>query len=99
MVYLSFPDEGHGLAKRANRIQGYTAIADFLDKNVVKWFVRPYFSAGWATMRFVNRTASFQDLLLRPDFYVFGTAASALDIGALVEDLAKKLSLQKSAKS
>lgn len=32
--YLSFPDEGHGLAKRANRIKGYTAIADFLDRYV-----------------------------------------------------------------
>jgi dipeptidyl aminopeptidase/acylaminoacyl peptidase len=30
--YISFPDEGHGMAKRPNRIRGYTAIADFLDK-------------------------------------------------------------------
>ncbi|MCI0356402.1 MAG: S9 family peptidase [Acidobacteria bacterium] len=32
--YLVFADEGHGLAKRPNRIKGYTAIADFLDKHV-----------------------------------------------------------------
>ena len=32
--YLVFPDEGHGLAKRANRIKAYTAIADFLDRYV-----------------------------------------------------------------
>jgi dipeptidyl aminopeptidase/acylaminoacyl peptidase len=32
--YLVFADEGHGLAKRHNRIKGYTAIADFLDKYV-----------------------------------------------------------------
>ncbi len=32
--YLVFDDEGHGLAKRHNRIKGYTAIADFLDKHV-----------------------------------------------------------------
>jgi dipeptidyl aminopeptidase/acylaminoacyl peptidase len=32
--YIAFPDEGHGMAKRANRIRGYTAIADFLDKYV-----------------------------------------------------------------
>ena len=32
--YISFPDEGHGMAKRANRIKGYGAIADFLDKYV-----------------------------------------------------------------
>lgn len=30
--YRAFADEGHGLAKRPNRIKGYTAIADFLDK-------------------------------------------------------------------
>jgi dipeptidyl aminopeptidase/acylaminoacyl peptidase len=32
--YISFPDEGHGMAKRANRIKGYRAIADFLDKYI-----------------------------------------------------------------
>lgn len=32
--YISFPDEGHGMAKRANRIKGYGAIADFLDKYI-----------------------------------------------------------------
>lgn len=33
-------------------------IADFLDRQVVRWFVKPYFSAGWATLRTVNRTVS-----------------------------------------
>ncbi len=33
--YIAFPDEGHGMAKRANRIRGYSAIADFLDKYVM----------------------------------------------------------------
>lgn len=32
--YMAFDDEGHGLAKRANRIKAYSAIAAFLDKNV-----------------------------------------------------------------
>ncbi|MFB3814818.1 MAG: prolyl oligopeptidase family serine peptidase [Terriglobales bacterium] len=32
--YIAFPDEGHGMAKRANRIKAYTAIADFLDRHV-----------------------------------------------------------------
>ncbi len=32
--YLVFADEGHGLVKRHNRIKGYTAVADFLDKHV-----------------------------------------------------------------
>lgn len=34
-------------------------IADFLDKQVVKWFVRPYVSAGWGTLQLMNRTAGF----------------------------------------
>jgi anion-transporting ArsA/GET3 family ATPase len=29
----------------------------FLDRRVVRWFVKPYFSAGWATLRVVNRAA------------------------------------------
>lgn len=32
--YIAFSDEGHGMAKRANRIRGYAAIAEFLDKYV-----------------------------------------------------------------
>ena len=32
-------------------------IASFLDRRVVRWFVKPYFSAGWATLRVVNRAA------------------------------------------
>ncbi len=34
--YIAFPDEGHGMAKRANRIAGFSAIAEFLDKYVKK---------------------------------------------------------------
>jgi len=29
----------------------------FLDRRVIRWFVKPYFSAGWATLRVVNRAA------------------------------------------
>ena len=32
-------------------------IAAFLDRKVIRWFVKPYFSAGWATIRVVNRAA------------------------------------------
>jgi dipeptidyl aminopeptidase/acylaminoacyl peptidase len=32
--YLRFEDEGHGLAKRANRLVAYPAIARFLDQYV-----------------------------------------------------------------
>jgi anion-transporting ArsA/GET3 family ATPase len=34
-------------------------IDDFLDRRVIKWFVRPYFSAGWSALRAMNRTAGF----------------------------------------
>jgi anion-transporting ArsA/GET3 family ATPase len=29
----------------------------FLDRRVIRWFIKPYFSAGWATLRVVNRAA------------------------------------------
>lgn len=32
-------------------------IAAFLDRQVIRWFVKPYFSAGWSTLRLVNRAA------------------------------------------
>lgn len=32
-------------------------IADFLSRDIIRWFVKPYFSAGWATLRLMNRTA------------------------------------------
>jgi dipeptidyl aminopeptidase/acylaminoacyl peptidase len=32
--YLCFPDEGHGVAKLANRLVAYPAIADFLDQHL-----------------------------------------------------------------
>jgi len=41
----------------------------------VKWFVRPYFSASWATMRLVNRTVGF----------LFRRLEDATGISALVE--------------
>ena len=50
-------------------------IADFLDRQVVRWFVKPYFSAGWATLRVVNRTAG--NLLRRLE--------DATGVSALVE--------------
>ncbi len=34
--YMLFEDEGHGLMKTKNRISAYSAVADFLDKYVVK---------------------------------------------------------------
>jgi anion-transporting ArsA/GET3 family ATPase len=50
-------------------------IAAFLDRRIIRWFVKPYFSAGWATLRVVNRAAG--SLLRRLE--------EATGIAALVE--------------
>lgn len=50
-------------------------IADFLDRDIVRWFVRPYFSAGWGAVRFVNRTVGF----------LFRRLEEATGVSALVE--------------
>lgn len=47
-------------------------IAEFLDRNVIRWFVKPYFSAGWSALRLVNRTAG---VLLRRLEEATGVAA------------------------
>jgi dipeptidyl aminopeptidase/acylaminoacyl peptidase len=33
--YHRYPDEGHGLVKLQNKVHGYTAIGDFLDRHVI----------------------------------------------------------------
>jgi anion-transporting ArsA/GET3 family ATPase len=55
LVVVDTPPTRHAL----DFLEAPQRIADFLDRSIVKWFVRPYFSAGWATMRFVNRTVGF----------------------------------------
>jgi anion-transporting ArsA/GET3 family ATPase len=32
-------------------------VAAFLDRQVIRWFVKPYFSAGWSALRVVNKAA------------------------------------------
>ncbi|HVM96735.1 MAG TPA: ArsA-related P-loop ATPase [Candidatus Acidoferrales bacterium] len=55
LIVVDTPPTRHAL----DFLEAPQRIADFLDRSIVKWFVRPYFSAGWATMRFVNRTVGF----------------------------------------
>jgi anion-transporting ArsA/GET3 family ATPase len=55
LVVVDTPPTRHAL----DFLEAPKRIDDFLDKSVVKWFVRPYFSAGWSALRAVNRTASF----------------------------------------
>ena len=71
LIVVDTPPTRHAL----DFLEAPQRIADFLDKRVVKWFVKPYFSAGWATMRFVNRTVGF----------LFKRLEDATGITALVE--------------
>ena len=71
LIVVDTPPTRHAL----DFLEAPQRIADFLDRRVVKWFVRPYFSAGWATMRFVNRTVGF----------LFRRLEDATGISALVE--------------
>jgi len=71
LIVVDTPPTQHAL----DFLEAPQRIADFLDKGVIKWFVRPYFSASWATMRFVNRTVGF----------LFRRLEDATGISALVE--------------
>lgn len=71
LIVVDTPPTRHAL----DFLEAPRRLADFLDRSVVKWFVKPYFSASWATMRFVNRTAGF----------LFRRLEDATGISALVE--------------
>ncbi len=71
LIVVDTPPTRHAL----DFLEAPQRIADFLDRRVIKWFVRPYFSAGWTTLRFVNRTAGF----------LFRRLEEATGITALVE--------------
>jgi anion-transporting ArsA/GET3 family ATPase len=55
LVVVDTPPTRHAL----DFLEAPKRIDDFLDKSIVKWFVRPYFSAGFSAFRAVNRTAGF----------------------------------------
>jgi len=71
LIVVDTPPARHAL----DFLEAPQRIADFLDRRVVKWFIRPYFSASWSTMRLVNRTAGF----------LFRRLEDATGISALVE--------------
>ncbi len=55
LIVVDTPPTRHAL----DFLEAPRRIGDFLDRRIVKWFVRPYFSAGWSALRAVNRTANF----------------------------------------
>jgi anion-transporting ArsA/GET3 family ATPase len=55
LVVVDTPPTRHAL----DFLEAPRRIDDFLDRGVLKWFVKPYFSVGWSALRAVNRTASF----------------------------------------
>jgi len=55
LIVVDTPPTRHAL----DFLEAPRRMSDFLDRNVLKWFVRPYFSAGWSALRAANRTAGF----------------------------------------
>jgi anion-transporting ArsA/GET3 family ATPase len=55
LIVVDTPPTRHAL----DFLEAPRRIDDFLDRKVIRWFVRPYFSAGWSALRAVNRTAGF----------------------------------------
>src|SRR5207244_2940958 len=55
LIVVDTPPTRHAL----DFLEAPRRIADFLDRKIIKWFVRPYFSAGWSALRAVNRMAGF----------------------------------------
>src|SRR5438876_1151261 len=51
LIVVDTPPTRHAL----DFLEAPRRIGDFLDRKVVKWFVRPYFSAGWSALRAMNR--------------------------------------------
>jgi len=55
LIVVDTPPTQHAL----DFLEAPERLLAFLDKKIVKWFVRPSFSAGWSTLRTMNRTVGF----------------------------------------
>jgi len=55
LIVVDTPPSRHAL----EFLEAPQRLNDFLDRKVVRWFVKPYASAGWSAMRLFNRTAGF----------------------------------------
>jgi anion-transporting ArsA/GET3 family ATPase len=70
LIVVDTPPTRHAL----DFLEAPQRLGDFLDKSVIKWFVRPYFNAGWSALRAVNRSVGF---LLRRIEQATGVSALA----------------------
>jgi anion-transporting ArsA/GET3 family ATPase len=55
LIVVDTPPTKHAL----DFLEAPRRIDDFLDRRIVRWFVRPYFSAASTGLRLMNRTATF----------------------------------------
>lgn len=55
LIVVDTPPTQHAL----DFLEAPERLLAFLDRKIVKWFVRPGFSAGWSTLRSMNRTVGF----------------------------------------
>lgn len=55
LIVVDTPPTRHAL----DFLEAPRRLADFLDRQIIKWFVRPYFAAGWSAMQVMNRTVRF----------------------------------------
>ena len=55
LIVVDTPPSRHAL----EFLEAPQKLNDFLDRKVLRWFVKPYVSVGWSAMRLFNRTAGF----------------------------------------
>lgn len=55
LIVLDTPPSRHAL----DFLEAPRRMADFLDRKIVRWFVKPTLSVGFSGMRWMNRTAGF----------------------------------------
>lgn len=55
LIIVDTPPTQHAL----DFLEAPDRLLAFLDRNIIRWFVRPGFSAGWSTLQSMNRTVGF----------------------------------------
>ncbi len=55
LIVVDTPPTKHAL----DFLEAPRRLDDFLDRRIIRWFVRPYVSATWVGMRLMNRTMGF----------------------------------------